>query len=379
MNPLSIEVGVVPTQDNRVKKWQTMNFASTATSASSMRGSAVSSAYLVQGINYLREVIDAAKERMMFLQVAAEKTLGQGNKDMIWQKRKKYLGRSSWEASAAEYDPSGTSEIPSTQINTNDGVQFTPVNENYQVALTNDNIRTNALDAVGYARDELSYRYEDVVDTAISTALTGATAMSNTVWGMQTIFGNDKTNTANDLNAGDTLSSDMIVKMRRLLQSTKGYYWNSNVWTVSGVTKNPWVGDASEPIVLFIAPEQEESLFTSNTQFSNASEYGGNDVVLNGQIGRYAGVNIVQTTKIPTFVSGDNVTIQGASVAQDVTGSQCIMVKAKRSVGVVYGRTAEFKVYDWPTADQVRLKLSMAYQANAVHPDAIVRALVSDA
>ena len=117
---ISLELN--PVASRQTPRWKSLEFVSTATSDSSSRGSAASSVYLLQPVMWLRAAIDAAKERQMFAQAAAEKTLPEGNKDFVWPKRKLYLGRGSWESSSAEY--AVDSNISSTQINTNDGVQF---------------------------------------------------------------------------------------------------------------------------------------------------------------------------------------------------------------------------------------------------------------
>ena len=364
--------------------WRVFELASTVTSTTSTRGSAVSNAYVLQPIMYLKKAIDAAKERMRFMQIVTQYTLPEGHKDIIIPYRKKYLADSSWETSSAEY--AAGSEISWTQINTLDGVQITPTRYNYGVALTNEAIRTNALNLVTYAREELSYKYENSIDSAIRDAILGtvgssptlgATEMSDTANGCQTIYGGDATDADNSLDPGDVLTTDLIAKAKRLLMSNIGYYWSSNTFTKSSTTKNAWEPTAREPFVLFIAPEQEEALL-KDSQFVNASEYGSNEVVLNGEIGRYLGIKVISTTKVPAISSGDSIVVQGSSQSFDTNAHLCGLVKAGPVGALVWGVKPEIKVFDWPNADQVRMKLTMSYGISPVHSDAIVRIVVSD-
>jgi N4-gp56 family major capsid protein len=365
--------------------YRTFELAATVGTKATTRGATTVTSYGLQPIAYMKAVVDAAKERMRFMQAAIQYTMPEGSKDFAFPKRKKYLATGSWETSGAEY--AAGSELTWTSIDTMDSVMVTPTRYNYGVALANDAIRKNLINLVAYCRDELSYNYEMAIDSALRNAMLGtctsgapaeATPMTNAVNGTQTIFGGDATNAANNLDPGDVLTVEMLSKARRLLMSTRGYYWTGNVFTLSAVTKNPWEPTPGEPFLAFIAPEQEEALQTVGEQFTNAATYGSDEVVLNGEIGKYLGIKVISTTKTPSFSSGDNIQIQAASTAQDVAGHVCGLIKAGRAAGLVWGMRPEIKVFDWPNADQVRMKLSMDYGASEIHPDAIVRMIVAD-
>lgn len=362
-------------QETEAANWTSYQFAG-ATAAANTRGSAISSGYLLQPIVWGKTMIDAARERLGFLDAVREERMGDGAKDYVIPMRKKYFAQASWETSAAEY-AAGT-DITTTQIDTAEGVQFTPVRYNYMCQITNDNIRTSALGLVSYVRDEISYQLENSIDTAVSTALSAAAAMSNTVWGMQTIFGGDATDAADNLDTGDIMTTDLVAKARTLLMSDTGYYWNSNVWTASAVTKNTWTSDAAEPFLLYIAPEQEEA-FLKDPQFINAAEYGSSKVVLTGEIGNYLGIRVIVTTKCPSFTAADTIVYNATTLAMDTVGHECFLVKAKRCAGIVYGGDPEIEVFKYQIQDAVNIKLSMNYHAKVIHPDAIVRIVVTDA
>lgn len=365
-----------------------MQLSSTATTQSSSRGDALSSAYTLQGVRIAQSFVDAAQPEMFFNQVLMQETCPFGNKDYVMKIRTKYLADSSWESSSAEY--SAGSVISKTQINTPNGIQFTPARENYMVQVSNEDIQTNAIDVARYCMDELKYAYVNKIDNAARNALLGAvvaaagtsaisgTEMSNTANGIQTIFGGDATDASDSLDTGDVITTALIDKAIRLLKSDAGYYWNSNVWTKSAVSKNAWIPTPSEPFVLFIAPEQAEVLF-QDPAFENAAEYGGREVILNGEAKMYKGVHIVVTPKVPAFVTTQKLIVQGNQMTFDVSGHVCALVKAKRCGAMVFRQNAEFKRWAMEEEDAVGLKLSMSYQAKALQSDAIVRIVVSDA
>lgn len=356
--------------------FRTFNYASTVTTQSSSRGSALSS-YNLLPITWARDLIAAAKEKTMFLSTARETVTAEGNASVILPYVTKNIDASSAETSSEEY--AAGAEIAWTAITNNDGLVLTPTWYNYGVAISNKDLHTNAIDLVADARDKLSYIFETKVDSLISTALQSATAMSNTVNGMQTIFGGDATSAANNLDAGDIMTTNMISKARRLLMSNIGHFWSSNVWTKSAVTKNAWNPDPAEPFVLYVAPEQGQALI-DDPQFTNSAEYGSNEVVLNGEIGKlpFLGIKIIETTKVPAVAAGGTIVFQGGTVAEDVACHECFLVKARRSHAVGWAKKQNITAFNWPNADQVRIAQGFALDAKTLYNDAIVRLVVTD-
>ena len=371
--------------------WKSYNLATTVTVATTTRGATSGTVYGLQPMGFLKKSIDAARENMRFMEVVRQEVMPPGFKDWAIPKRKTYLADSSWETSASEYAAhtagAATGEILWTNINTMDSVIVTPTRYNYGVALTNDAIRKHLLNLINYANEELSYKYENSIDSAIRDAIFGTcttgtatepTTMSDTVNGAQTIFGGDSTDASDNLDAGDILTPEMIKKAKRLLMSTKGYYWSSNTHTKSSTAKNAWSPTDAEPFVLFVAPEQMENLM-NDSQFTNAAEFGSQEPILTGQVAKYCGVRIIETTKVPAFTDNDNIDVQGSNLTMDLDGHICAMVKAQRCGAMVWGQKAEFKTFDWPIGDQKRMTLSMSYGVGAIHPDAICRLVVADA
>jgi hypothetical protein len=323
-------------------------------------------------VKWATKVIDAAKARHVYTQAFDQYTLAEGQNMLVIPKRKKYLG--TWQTSSSEY--AVDTSLTWTALNTMDGVQITPVDESYGFEITNLAVRTNAIPMVAYAREELAYRMSDVVENGVTVTLDDATAMSNTVNGMQTIFGGDATDANNNLDNGDVLTTAMVNKAERLIESNVGYYWNSNAWTRSATSKNPWELHDS-PLYLYIAPEQKEALRNSG-QFVNAAEYGSNEVVMNGEIGQYLGVKVLCTTKTPSIASAGTFTHQGSTCQVDTNVHTCFMLKSGVAGALVWGLKPKINAFDWPSGMKKRLTLEMSYASASIHPDAIVKLAVTD-
>jgi len=309
---------------------------------------------------WLDRIIEAAQKEMHFLQVVEEFDLPEGHKDLLvptgsWI--------SSWSSSASE-----GAAVNYTTMDTISGVTFTPADANYGIAISNRALRVNRINLINEARKQLTYRYRDVIDQAIKTAIEGATAADADTAGMQVLYGGDASD-AVDVAAGDILTPELIKKAKRLLMSTACWYWNSGTFTKSSATKNPWRPTNDEPFVLFISPENWESL-ANDTQFTNAAEFGNNDPVLNGKIAKYVGVNIVVT---------DNLTAKSSSdTGWSTDGHVCYMVKAKKCAGLAWGQRPRIQVVDFPSELEKRIILEMAYQAKVLYDDAIVQINVAD-
>jgi len=345
--------------------WMTFELASTVTAASDTRGSAITSGYRLQPIEWAKSIVDGGKNALYLTNLLRQATIPDGVRDYIMPYRKKY--EDTWESSSEEY--AAGSEISMTVLNEQEGIQFTPTRYNYKVGLTNKTLRSNAIDLVRYAREEMAYKWANDVDAAVGTALNGATESADTAPGKIIIYGGDATTDAT-IEDGDVIDTDMVAKAKRLLKSKYNYYWDAGTFTQDTTLKNPWEPSAAEPVVLAIAPEQEEQ-FLTDSQFVNASEYGDNEVVLNGEIGKYIGVKVVVSNNTPS-----DATLGGSG---NIAGHKCLMVKSQRCGGIAWAQKPQIKAYDWPEADQKRITLSFEYDVEPIHGDAIVELVVADA
>lgn len=334
------------------------------TGSSDVQGSSVGTKYGLQPILYLKEIIDAAKKQLFFAQFARVIRAPEGTHDVVIPKRSKFHG-----ASGVTFDTSErtSADISWTTLDTVDSVIATPAIKLAGYAITKFALRTNALNLLNIAKEELSYAIGDKVDAEIAVALGDATAASSTAAGAQTIYGGDATSDST-LSDGDVITTDIVAKAARYLKDTQCRYWSGGTEGISSATKNPWMPTPDEPFVLFIHPCGEEA-FRKDPQFVSAAEYGSNEVVMNGEIGQYLGIKIIVTPNVETVASGSTGP-DGTTASADMY--RAIMMKAKRAVALVWGQEPELQVFEYPNRDQIRIKLVCAYDIKVIHDDAIV-------
>ena len=365
-----------------LKKWTTFNLASTATTTSTL-GSGITSTYDQVGMEWLKRVIDAAQTEFVYSKVCQQEVIPKGSDKINIPVMPVYAAQS-WETTGEEI--AAGSEIVWSSIDPVGTKSATAIWKTYGATVSNKMLQTVNVPYVDHVRKKLKYQELITIDTTVRDTLVGkhglysatantATPMSDSVPGLQTIFGGDAVNTSNTLDAGDILTPEMISKAKMLLEAKEGYFWSSNVWTQSAVPKNPWKDE--NDFVLVISPQQEASL-RQETQFTNAAEFGSDKVVLSGQIAEYLGVKIVKSANVPSFVSGGAVRVQGANVSTDVSGHVCTMFKAGMCGAVGWSQKPRVNIFPYPSALQTRMTLEMGFGATEVHPDAMVNIIVAD-
>ena len=334
------------------------------------RGASVSSAYTNQPIMYGSEIIDAAKNRLFFLQAVNVVMLPQGHKDYVEYKRTLYLGRSNITFDSGE--KSGT-EISNTALDNQTGVTITPSFYSAKIHLEDYAIRVNVFGLIEFAKEELIYGTMDKVDQYIATVLGDATVATSTAAGATLLFGGDATSDST-LAAGDILTPEKISDAIRYLEGTDVFYWNSTTFTkVAAATavKNGWVGYEK---VLFISPAQKNAL-QKDSQFTNAAEYGGNEVVLNGEIGKYLDVKVIVTNNVEkanSAATGPDATTASTNM------TRCVLCVPKKACTFVWGIEPQIKVTPMPWQAAQAVTLEMAFQAKVIHDDSIVLLDVAD-
>lgn len=149
------------------------------------------------------------------------------------------------------------------------------------IVISKEIASTGHVDLVEHAKYTLVQATEKDIEDDIITELTTASGSE--------VFGGDAT-TVETLETGDVLTPDVMVNARTALR-------NYNY----------------DPAVVVIHPTQEGALL-KDSQFTNAAEYGGREVILNGEIGKFTGTKVIVTTNIAA----------GASFG--ATGKQCFMI-----------------------------------------------------
>lgn len=342
------------------------------TNIAASRGAAVSGAYTNQPIMYGDEILDAAKNLLYFLDAVTIRMLPEGHKDYVEYKRTKYLGRTGVTFDSGE---KGGSDITNTAMNNLTGVTITPTFYASRVTIENYSARVNVFNLVDKAREELIYAIADTVDRVISTGLGDATETTNTVAGAQTLYGGDATSD-NTLAAGDVLTTDLIAEAARYLKGTDAWYWNSTTFTKSSGVKNGWMNTPETAFVLFVGPAQEMAL-RKDSQFVNASEYGSDEVVLNGEIGKYLGIKIVVTNNVESVAASGTAPDGGSVTGTAMT--RCLLCVPKRAYTFVWGQAPEISVAALPWQASQTIVLETAYAGSVVHADAVVKIDVADA
>lgn len=289
----------------------------------------------VQGKKWLQSILEAAKQKMYFEQFAYVTDAGPGIKDVAvpFASSNQTFTNDSTQASRTY------TEI--TNVNT---VTFTPSDYKYGASISATVVRTSQVDVIAWARDQIAYQMALSVDQACATAIGAATPAT-------TLYGGDAA-AVGDLEAGDIMTTDLVAEAIRALKV------------------NGWVSEPDKPLVLFISPYQEEAFF-KDSQFVNAAEYGGREVVMNGEIGKYLGAKVISTNQVlAKTITGDS---------WGVNGHMCFLLKAKVAYGIVYGMRPKL---DWEYKKDIactNIYLDAAFAADSLQDGAIVHIDVADA
>ena len=289
----------------------------------------------IQGKEWLRSILESAKQRMYFEQFAYKANVTKGNKDIALPVASSNKVFTSFSTEATERTM--------TEIDNVSSVVFTPVSVKLGAKISKEVIQTTQVDMVKFARDQMAYDAALKIDSAFATALAAASSPA------ATLYGGDATGTAS-LADGDVITTDLVAKAQRYLKA------------------NGWVSEPERPFVLFI-PAVAEEAFMKDSQFVNAAEYGSNDVVHNGEIGKYLGVRIVVTEQCPSASNWG-----GGSVA----GHTCFLVKAQVAYGIAYREQPTLDAEYNKDESSYRIYLDMAYQCKTLQEGAIIIINVTD-
>ena len=346
------------------------------TGSSSVTGTSLT-AYGLQPVQFLKEIVDAAKKQLFFANFVRQIQAPEGVKDVIIPKRTLYEGSAGVSFDTTERT---AADITWTTMDNLDSVTATPTVVLSGYGITKYAIRTNAVNLVESAKEELTYAIGDRLDAAIATALGDATNSTSTAAGAQTLYGGDATSD-NGLAAGDVITTDIVAKAKRYLSDKYFYYrasggYGAETKVTATYFKNPWQNTNDDPFVFFIGPSQEEA-FLKDSQFVNAAEYGTDIVIQNGEIGSYLGIRVVTTRNVESVASGGTAPDGGSTCGTDMT--RCLLIKPKAACAIVWGRKPEIKAWDYNERDEVRISLVCEYAISTIHTDAVIKIDVADA
>lgn len=179
-----------------------------------------------------------------------------------------------------------------TEMTHLDTVDITPAFKLGAIGITKELVDTSSINLIELARYTLVQDHEKALESAIATAAEGGT--TNVLYG-------GTASAASGLAAGNTITVDLVADAIAKLKD----------------------GNSFKARAFFIANEQEK-VFHKSSQFTNAAEYGGREVVLNGEIGNYLGVKILSTENTTAYAQSATDTTD--STAWGAAGHSCLMV-----------------------------------------------------
>jgi hypothetical protein len=372
--------------------------ASTATESSDVRGPTfTNTAYGLLPIKFVEEVVKAAKNEFFFANFVRELTLSEGTSMVSIPVKSIYNSDAgmTWNTAGGESLGSGAgvgpyantvADISFTALNNMTSVDARPLPHGSGFAVRRWDMRTNVVNLVEDARDELGYAIGARVDITIAKEVgtnDGNTYAQTGTRGTIQLYGGDATTNAT-LATGDILTTDLIADGARYLKGQENWVradasGKRGAFTLdTTVIKNGWMNSRDDPFVFFIGPAQEATL-RKDSQFVNAAEYGTDEVVQNGEIGKYLGIRIVVTNHIESFAAsatGPDDSAVDAGLAGGMT--RCILMKGKQAIALVWGMQPVVEVTPWAISDQMLVTVWAYYDIVMLHSDAVVNIDVSN-
>jgi len=294
----------------------------------------------VFGKEWLQSVLEHAKNKMFYSQFSAEWDVPKGVKDFVVPMTTSHISFTPTTQAASEGAARAVTEIDNVSV-----VTYTPTSVRLGCSITKDVIRTSQVNYLEFARSQMAYdlarKLED--ESAAAAADGFATILENAAAPADTVFGANKANAA-AMDATDVISTALIAQGIRTLKA------------------QGWIGESDMPFVLFIAPHQEETLM-NDSQFVNASEYGTNEVVMNGEIGKYLGVKVIVSNFQPAYANWGGGALEGHI---------CFLLKAKVSYGIAWGERPVFDSEYLKDEAKFMLYIDMAYEIKTLNEKALV-------
>jgi len=145
------------------------------------------------------------------------------------------------------------------------------------LSVTRQVVEQITFNVVDILTDLLSEGVANKEDKDVLAALNAASGIAGT------LYGGGKS-AEGDLVAADVLTTDLIADGVTAMRKEK-----------------------REPRYVIIHPAQENALLKSD-KFINAAQYGGREVVLNGEIGQWLGIKVLKTTQVPTGTGSGGIT-----------------------------------------------------------------------
>lgn len=143
------------------------------------------------------------------------------------------------------------------------------------------------------------------------------------------------------------------------------------------------LGTKWKAALLFIGSAQR-AVFHKSSQFTNAAEYGGNEVVLNGEIGKYLGVKVIETDLTQPYIhTAQDKGIANADGVWGAAGTSCQLIGfthgGRKPIAFVWKEKPNVD-YEYSKRKATHYLLSdVAYEEKVLHEAACCLIKVSDA
>jgi hypothetical protein len=205
------------------------------------------------------------------------------------------------------------------------------------------------------AHEQLVRQYSDTIELDANYCIENASSPAATV------YGGAATSTGT-ITAEGVITCDKIVDMLSALME-------------ANFAKQP--GDA----ILFLHPKQYKRLLKSS-QFVNAAEFGGSQVVSKGRIEEYLGVKLEISTLIGVKVTaqGDSYTTaaQAWGAASAIGGHYCYMIDPSAAAAIVWKERNTLKVESWDDERIHKVLMDSWYKMTRINEKSIVIGVFAD-
>ncbi len=293
------------------------------------------------------DVVRFAEEQRFFRQAIDERTELIGAKDKSLRVPYSTVHQDISKRTAGDYGQERTY----TEMSSLDTMDITPSYELGGVGIDKELLGTTRVDLIKEAKFILIEDIEERIESAITDAYDAAVTTN-------VVYGGDATTPAT-LATGDKFTLDLLADAIQKL----GTKW--------------------KPSLLFISSYQRAILHKSS-QFTNAAEYGSNEVVLNGEIGKYLGIKVIETDLTKSYASGAQDTGVGSTPGlwgADGTSCQLIGVtRSGRKPGILAWKEKPSVDYEYSKRNATHYLLSdVAYGVGIVHEKACCLIKVTNA
>lgn len=328
--------------------------------------------YSNQKTFYSGQLSDAAKSMLVALSSVEEVKLPKGNHQYLARYRTIYPDTDAVTFTAGEPTAADVEEF---NTNYKTGEVIEPTQQSVQSYVQWNANRNSIYELMKDKQEELSYALATKVETYVLTDSTyGLRAASvPTATGSRgalTIYGGGNTSDTS-IASGDGLTVEMLNEGNTRLRSPIQYYRSGGYGALvkSSVKKNPWRNEKTDPFACIIGADQTRNLLDS-AQFVNASQYGGREPLLNGEIGKIFNIKIVESDFLPTTDSGDSAWDGSGNASTDLT--RCILMKGRAAYTFVWGQEPTFEMGKVLERTKDQMILWTTYAGAVVHDDAIV-------